>query len=165
MIKLITILCLFALASCSNIPVREKPAKLFPFGTYHHNISIQLKDKDLSFPGLNLWTPEKFVVVGLGPMDVTIIKYEEDKVNYKKDLYINKEFIPLEESRALQMISLLKEMYELDRSICEGKQCKKSFWGVPILFDLNELDQVSKIHAERQGIKVNVDITSYEKVL
>lgn len=163
--KILIIVSLLFITACSNIPNREKPAKLFPYGTYHHNISINLKDKDMSFPGVNLWSPEKFVVVGLGPMDMTIIKYDEDRVNYKKDLFINKELIPLDESRALQMISLLKEMYELDRSICTGKVCTKSFWGVPIIFELNAQDQVSKFHAERKGIKVNVDVTSYEKIL
>lgn len=162
---LILYLVLIFLTACSSSPPKTPPAKLFPYGTYHHNISLLLKDKNMSFPGINLWSEERFVVIGLGPLDITMIKYEEDRINYKKDLYINKELIPMDESRALQLIGLLKEMYTWDRSICKGRECEKSYYGIPIRFELNEQDQVSKIKAERDRIKVNVDILSYEKIL
>jgi hypothetical protein len=163
--NLLIVLGFLFLVSCSNIPHGDKSAKLFPYGTYHHNISINLKGKEMNFPGINLWSAERFVVIGLGPMDITMIKYEEDRVNYKNNLFINKEMIPLDESKALQMISLLKDMYSWDKSICSGNECKKTYFGVPIIFDLNEKGEVSKFHAERQGVKVNVDVTSYEKIL
>jgi hypothetical protein len=162
MIKILLMMLL--VTSCSNIPSKSHQ-KLFPYGTYHHNISLVIKEKAMSFLGINLWSEGKFVVIGLGPMDITLIKYVEDRKNYKTDLYINQELMPLEERRALQMIGLLKDMYSWDRSICSGKECKKTYFGVPILFELNDLDQVSKIKVDREGLKVNVDVVSYEKIL
>ncbi|MBY0414765.1 MAG: hypothetical protein K2Q18_11390 [Bdellovibrionales bacterium] len=155
---------LILISSCSSVP--KKPREmLFPYGLYQHKISLMIKDQLMSFPGINRWTEDRFVVIGLGPMDITMIKYDEDRVNYKKELYINKELIPLDEGRALQLIGLLKEMYSWDKSICKGKQCEKSYYGIPIIFELNDSDQVSKIKVERDRIRVNVEITNYEKIL
>ena len=155
------------LVSCSNMPKKPAPEKLFPFGTYHHNISFEVKAKEIamSFTGINQWTKERFVVVGLGPMDMTMIKYTENKENYTKDLYINKELIPIDEDRALKLMSLMKDMYSWDRSICEDKKCRDTFWGIPINIELNDQYQVSKIMVSQGGVVVNVDVTSYEKAL
>lgn len=161
MIKYLALLFLFSCASTPKVPV----AKLFPFGTYHHNVKVTTKTNEMSFVGINQWTKERFVVVGLGPMDMTMIKYEENKVAYTKDLYINKELMPLEERHALQLLSLIKDMYDWDRSICEGQHCSKRVWGIPVKIELNTENQVSQISVAKDNITVVVDVTAYEKVL
>lgn len=162
MIKYLVLLLL--LCSCATTP-KAPVEKLFPYGTYHHSVVVTTKTNKMSFTGINQWTKERFVVVGLGPMDMTMIKYEENKINYTKDLYINKELIPLEERHALQLLSLIKEMYDWDKSICDGLQCSKRVWGIPVKMELNEKNQVSEISVEKDNIKVVVDITAYEKIL
>lgn len=162
MIKfLILLLIICSCATTPKVPVE----KLFPFGTYHHNVIVTTKTNTMSFRGINQWTKERFIVVSLGPMDMTMIKYEENKIAYTKDLYINKELIPLEEKQALQLLSFLKDMYDWDKSICNGSQCSKRVWGIPVKMELNTQNQVSKISVENDNIKVIVDVTAYEKIL
>jgi hypothetical protein len=155
----------FLLAACSVIPTKDIPNKLFSYGVYHHNISVTGKDKQLSFTGINQWSKERFVVIGLGPFDMTVIKYEENKETLNQELYINKEIIALDDDKVLKMMSLMKAMYYLDHSICDGKYCATSFWGVPIKLELNDQNQVINIKIERGDIKVNVDVTAFEKIL
>ena len=161
MIKYLALLFLYSCASIPKVPV----AKLFPFGIYHHNVVVKTRTNTMTFVGINQWTKERFVVVGLGPMDMTMIKYEENKIAYTKNLYINKELIPLEERHAMQLLSLIKDMYDWDQSICEDLHCSKSVWGIPVKIELNLEKQVSQISVSKDNITVVVDVTAYEKVL
>ncbi len=155
----------FWLTACSSAPKKMTGQEIFPYGIYQHQITVHTKNTTLNFQGINQWTAEKFVVVGLGPMDMTVLKYEEDRVAYTKNLFINKEILPIDESRAYQLISLLREMYSWDRSICKEKICEDSYWGLPIKIELGEKNQVSKILVVRGDIEVIVDVKNYETVL
>lgn len=162
MIKFLVLL--LTICSCATTP-KVPVEKLFPFGTYHHNIMVTTNASIMNFTGINQWTKEHFIVVGLGPMDMTMIKYEENKIAYTKNLYINKELLPLEERQALQFLSFLKDMYDWDTSICNGSECSKRVWGIPVKMEIGAQGYVSKISVEKDNIKVIVDITAYEKIL
>lgn len=158
-------LLIIFLSSCTSAPKKMTGEELFPYGIYQHQISVHTKNDILNFQGINQWTAEKFVVVGLGPMDMTVIKYEEDRVSYTKNLFINHEIIPISEDQAYKLMSLMREMYTWDRSICKDKICENSYWGLPIKLELGEKNQVSKIIVVRGDVEVVVDVKNYEAVL
>lgn len=149
------------LSSCAAFTPRPMAAKIFPYGLYHHHVSLNIKGKDMVFNGINKWSPEQFVVVGLGPFDMTLINYVENRESFVRNLYINKAILPLDDELALKVMELMEEMYSWDHSICKERVCKKNFFRTTIKIFLNEAQQASKITVNNEGFSVIVDVTGF----
>jgi hypothetical protein len=138
---------------------------LFPYGTYQHQVKLEVQGRTYQFPGLNRWTKEDLSLVALGAFDVTLLKYQETFKNNKKEIYLDKTFIPLNEEKALMYLSIVKDLYSLDHSICQKKLCRKSFYGQEFLMDLSDTGEVSQIRLSRGEMKITIEVMSYEKIL
>lgn len=148
------------LFSCTSKPPGEK---LFPYGVYHHEVALDVKGQSHNFMGVNKWTHDELTMVALGSFDVTLIKYFENLKSNKQEVYVNKNFLPLSDEKAKTYLGFLKKLYALDRSICDGKKCRESFFGQEFFFDLNDTNQVESIKFERGDVKVNVKVVGFEK--
>jgi hypothetical protein len=149
------------LVSCAQKPPAER---LFPFGVYHHQVSLNVKGSKHNFSGVNKWTKEQLTLIALGAFDVTLIRYSDDIVNNKQEVYVDKNFLPLTDEKAKSYLSYMKNFYSLDRSICSGKVCQKSFFGMDLLFHLNAANQVEHIKFKRGDMKVDIQVVGYEKI-
>jgi hypothetical protein len=156
------LLVLLILTSCAY-QSRVYP-KLFPYGTYQHEVTITADKKSMTFPGVNLWTPDDLTVVALGAFDTTLLKYKETFANGKKEIFVDRNFIPLSDEKAKMYLSIIRKLYELDRSICERKTCRKSIYGQEFIFDLNEAEDVSSIRVLRDETKITIKVVGYEKL-
>lgn len=150
------------LASCAFKPKPPKP-KLFPFGTYQHLVTVDVKGQKFQFPGMNQWTQTHLLVVALGAFDMTVMRYKESFKPTKKEIFIDHNVIPLSDEKMLLYLSILKDIYSLDHSICKEKLCRDSFYGQDFYFDLDENGAVKSIRATRENVKLNVEVVSYEK--
>ncbi|MBA2405529.1 MAG: hypothetical protein H0V66_12205 [Bdellovibrionales bacterium] len=149
------------LLSCTSGPPAEK---LFPFGVYHHQVALDVKGNKHNFTGVNKWSRDQLTLTALGAFDVTLIKFTDDLVNNKQQVYVDRNFLPLTDEKAKSYLSYLKNFYSLDRSICQGKVCRKNFYGMEFLFDLNNLNQVERIKFTRDDVKVDIEVVGYEKI-
>lgn len=147
--------------SCAQKPPAEK---LFPYGLYHHQVSLNVKGSAHNFTGVNKWTPEQLTLVALGAFDVTLIKYSEDLVTFKQEIYVDPNFLPLTDEKAKAYLAFMKNFYSLDRSICKDKVCRKSFYGMEFFIHLNDAKAVKDIKFERGDVKVNIQVVGYEKI-
>ena len=159
MIRFLVLLFLFC--SCATKP---PASKLFPFGVYRHQVTVERKGTTQSFSGVNKWTSHDLTLVALGAMDVTLIKYTENLMNGDQQVFIDENFIPMSEKQAKKYFGFVKEIYSLDRSICEKKRCHKKFYRtMDFYFDLNDANEVSEIWFEIRDAKVRIKVVGYEK--
>ena len=117
---------------------------------------------DPNFTGINKWTETELSMVAISDFGLTLLKYVEDLKNNEKQVYVNKDILPLNESQVIKYLSFMKNIYELDKSICEEKTCKESFYGQEIRFLLNDQKQVSEIEFGRNDLKVNIQVVKFE---
>lgn len=159
----LTYLALILILSCATAP-KEPPKnqRLFPYGLYKQEVSMMKEGKKIEFPAVTKWSRGLISMVVMGPMDVTLLKYDEDFINYKKTVYVDRNYVPLTDEKALFYFSYMKFLYSLDRSICEGKLCKYDFMGQQYLFDLGDADQVKQIRMKRGDKEMKVEIIRYE---
>lgn len=155
-------LLLLILTSCAY-QSRVYP-KLFPYGIYQHEVTVTADKKSMTFPGVNRWTSTDLTVVALGAFDTTLLKYKETFANGKKEIFLDKNFIPISDEKAMMYLSLIRKLYELDRSICERKLCHKSIYGQDFWFDLNDAGEVSTIRMSRDEAKIKIQVVGYEKI-
>lgn len=161
---MIRILLLLIVTSCAHKLFVPK-AMLFPYGIYQHQVSLDVDGKNQSFSGVNRWSKTDLTVVALGPFDATLLRYKEDFVKYKKEIYIDRNFIPLSDEQAKLYLSVLRDIYSSDFSNCTKTLCRKTFYGQEFLFDLDAEKKVTNIRFSRGKIKINVAVESYEAIL
>lgn len=154
---------LFLFFSCATRPPFPR---LFPFGVYQHQVTVESNGKTQTFFGVNKWSPQELTMVALGALDVTLVKYTENLKSGEKEVFIDKNFIPLTEQEAKEYLGHAKKIYSLDQSICEKKWCHKKIFGlVDLHFDLNDAHEVSEMRFEVRDSKVRIKVVGYEKSL
>lgn len=152
----------FFLLSCASKPPEEK---LFPFGIYHHQVSLERSGRLYKFTGVNKWDKEQISLVALGPFDSTLLRYTEDLNNHKQELFSNYDFLPISDEKAKFYLSYVKNIYSLDRSSCQYKICRKSLNGFEFIFMLDELNQVEYIKFQQGDFKIDIQVVDFEKIL
>ncbi len=151
-VLLLQLLLIVFISACAS---RKDHRPLFPYGIYHHRVELVMKDKAMSFRGINLWSKDKLSLLALGDFDVTLLKYQEDFKSGHKEIYVH-DLLPLTGDQAKKYLSVVRSVYSLDHSICQERLCRTSFFGQEIQLNLNEKDEVSLITFERQGLQVRV---------
>ena len=155
-------LLLILISACASKPKAQK--KIFPFGVYHHQVVLRQKAKQIQFSGIHRWTQDGIAIFAMGPMNMTLLKYEEEFKTNKKKIYLNQYFVPVSEARALMFLGLVKDLYALDHSICKKNTCRSSIYGQEFTIKLNDFEEVSEIVFERGANKANIQVVSYEKI-
>lgn len=159
----VLLIFLLLVSGCSHYSAK-KYSKLFPYGTYKHLIEIKSEKEKFSFQGLNRSSPDELIVAVLGGFDVTILKCRENYSTGEKEIYFDKNIIPMSEEKLFLYLSVFKKIYELDKSICEKNTCHERIYGQDLFFDFNEKGEVSLIRITRGKTKAKIKVVEYEKL-
>ena len=128
-------------------------------------MTIKTKKDRFSFQGINRSSPQELVLIALGAFNITLLKYKEEYTSLKKEIYVDKKLFSFKEEQLMFYLSVFKDIYALDRSICHKNKCHKRLYGQDFFFNLKEenLGEVSKIYFSRGSSEIEIEIIEYNE--
>jgi len=164
------VVLMLSLVGCVSSPTRKYSlvgprADLFPTGTYHHAVDIELPDgKEFGFDGIVSLSPTRIKVVGLGALGSTLFTVEESRATGKVSVQIYQaQFKPMEERLRAFYAILRRTLMVKVNSPRDLEITDENSKAVRIQFSKPDANEIpSQISIQHPAYRVRVTVVGYE---